>query len=238
MPDDFDSYYLKQIGVLTPAASALPAVVRQEPAQLASPAAIEEEKPNKGDTSADLAVGLQELQEQVRNCQACALARTRTQTVFGVGNPEADLVLIGEAPGQEEDLQGEPFVGRAGKLLDRMLAALGFDRSQVYIMNVLKCRPPKNRDPEPAEVQACAKWFDAQLTALSPKVICLLGRVAAQTVLETDASLGSLRGGWHKLGDIPLKVTYHPAYLLRSPAQKSKSWEDLRAVAARLCEGQ
>ena len=201
---------------------------------MAPDAATEEDKPNTNEVSGDLAVGLQELQEQVRNCHACALARTRTQTVFGVGNPKADLVLIGEAPGRDEDLQGEPFVGRAGKLLDRMLVALGLDRSQVYIMNVLKCRPPNNRDPESAEVQACSKWFDAQLQTLSPKAICLLGRIAAQTVLETDASLGALRNGWHKLGDIPLKVTYHPAYLLRSPAQKFKSWSDLREVAARL----
>jgi DNA polymerase len=163
----------------------------------------------------------------------CALAETRTKVVFGVGNPHADLVFIGEAPGRDEDMKDEPFVGRAGQLLDRMLTGIGLGREQVYIMNTIKCRPPNNRDPRPEEVQACNLWFEQQLDILAPKLICLLGRVAAQTVLQTDATLGSLRGRWHDYNGIPAWVTYHPAYLLRSPQQKQRSWQDLLALSGR-----
>lgn len=173
------------------------------------------------------------LAEDAATCRLCALAETRNSVVFGVGNPDADLVLIGEAPGRDEDLKGEPFVGRAGQLLDRMLHAVGLDRERVYIMNTIKCRPPNNRDPKPDEVAACNLWFEQQLEALQPKMICLLGRVAAQTVLETDATLGSLRGRWHDYRGIPVRVTYHPAYLLRSPQQKRKSWQDLQVLLNR-----
>jgi len=154
--------------------------------------------------------------------------------VFGVGSEHPDVLFIGEAPGEQEDVQGEPFVGRAGQLLDRMLTAIGMDRNQVYIMNTIKCRPPNNRDPRPDEVLACNLWFEQQLDLLQPKVICLLGRVAAQTVLESDATLGSLRERWHDYRGIPVWVTYHPAYLLRSPSQKRKSWQDLLTVLERL----
>jgi len=150
--------------------------------------------------------------------------------VFGSGNPHADIVFIGEAPGRDEDLQGEPFVGRAGQLLDRMISAIGFERADVYIMNTVKCRPPNNRDPQTDELQACRHWFDAQLKMLTPKVICLLGRVAAQAVLESEAPLGTLRGRWHEYRGIPVRVTYHPAYLLRSPDQKRRGWSDLQLV--------
>jgi len=173
---------------------------------------------------------LSALAEDASTCRLCKLADTRHSVVFGVGNPNADLVLIGEAPGRDEDLQGEPFVGRAGQLLDRMLHAIGLDREQVYILNTIKCRPPNNRDPKPDELEACNLWFEQQLEALQPKMICLLGRVAAQSVLETDAPLGSLRGRWHDYRGIPTWVTYHPAYLLRSPKQKSKSWQDLLEI--------
>jgi len=173
------------------------------------------------------AADLEALKAEVLSCTACALSETRTQVVFGVGNPHADIVFIGEAPGRDEDRLGEPFVGRAGKLLDRMLLALGLDRSQVYIMNVIKCRPPGNRDPKPDEIAACARWFDAQWQAIEPKIICLLGRVAAQRVLETEAPLASLRGRWHEYRGVPVWVTYHPAYLLRSPGQKARAWDDL-----------
>lgn len=176
---------------------------------------------------------LEQLSRQASNCTACDLAEGRTQVVFGVGNPQADIVFIGEAPGREEDLKGEPFVGRAGKLLDRMLDAVGLDRSMVYIMNVVKCRPPKNRDPRPDEVLACSQWFDAQWTAISPKIVCLLGRIAAQNVLSTEAPLASLRGRWHEYRGVPVWVTYHPAYLLRSPGQKRRVWEDLRVLMRR-----
>ncbi len=176
------------------------------------------------------------LAEQSANCRLCALADTRTHVVFGVGNKDADIVFIGEAPGKDEDLKGEPFVGRAGQLLDRMLAAIGMDRQQAYIMNTIKCRPPNNRDPKVEEVQACNLWFEQQLDLLQPKLICLLGRVAAQTVLEVDAPLGSLRGRWHDYQGIPAWVTYHPAYLLRSPQQKQKGWEDFQQLAFRYRE--
>nr|WP_176582399.1 uracil-DNA glycosylase [Mariprofundus erugo] len=179
---------------------------------------------------------LDEIAVSASGCRLCALAETRTQVVFGVGNPAADILFIGEAPGRDEDLQGEPFVGRAGQLLDRMLVSMGLDRDSVYIMNVVKCRPPNNRDPKPDEVQACQLWFDQQLDALQPKLICLLGRVAAQTVLQTDAPLGALRGRWHTFQGIPTLVTYHPAYLLRSPQQKQKSWADLCVLLNRYGE--
>ena len=177
---------------------------------------------------------LHELSREASDCRLCALADTRTSVVFGVGNPQADLVFIGEAPGRDEDLRGEPFVGRAGQLLDRMLHATGLDRQSVYIMNTIKCRPPNNRDPKSDEVQACNLWFEQQLNLLQPKIICLLGRVAAQTVLETDKPLGALRGRWHDYRGIPVWVTYHPAYLLRSPRQKKKSWQDLITLLNRL----
>lgn len=177
---------------------------------------------------------LNELSVKASDCRLCALAETRNKVVFGVGNPHADLVFIGEAPGRDEDMKGEPFVGRAGQLLDRMLSGIGLDREQVYIMNTIKCRPPNNRDPRVEEVQACNLWFEQQLDMLQPKVICLLGRVAAQTVLQTDATLGSLRDRWHDYNGIPVWVTYHPAYLLRSPQQKQHSWQDLLALSGRL----
>ncbi len=176
---------------------------------------------------------LDELSKDASTCRLCSLADERTQVVFGVGNPQADLLFVGEAPGQEEDLQGEPFVGRAGHLLDRMMHAIGLDRDNVYIMNTIKCRPPNNRDPRPDEVQACNLWFEQQLDMIQPKMICLLGRVAAQTVLNRDETLGALRGHWHDYQGIPVWVTYHPAYLLRSPRQKQKSWQDMMQLQQR-----
>jgi len=173
------------------------------------------------------------LQGAASNCTACGLSESRTQVVFGVGAERPDVLFIGEAPGEQEDLQGEPFVGRAGKLLDQMLAALNWSRDNVYIMNVIKCRPPANRDPKPEEVLACSRWFDAQWALLQPKVVCLLGRVAAQRVLQSDAPLSALRGRWHEYRGVPVWVTYHPAYLLRTPAGKAAVWQDLRRLAAR-----
>jgi len=170
---------------------------------------------------------------QAAGCTACALSQERTQVVFGTGNPHADILFIGEAPGRDEDIRGEPFVGRAGKLLDKMLAALELDRQSVYIMNVVKCRPPGNRDPNPEEVKACSQWFDPQWDAVAPKIVCLLGRIAAQRVLQTNESLSALRGKWHEHRGIPVWVTYHPAYLLRSSSQKSRGWEDLRLLYRR-----
>lgn len=172
----------------------------------------------------------------VAECRACGLCETRTQTVFGVGDRRADLLVIGEAPGADEDREGEPFVGRAGQLLNRMLAAIGLPRQQVYIANILKCRPPGNRDPRPEEVLRCQPYLMRQIALIGPRIILAVGRISAQTLLGTDVPLGRLRGRWLELGPdaIPLRVTYHPAYLLRSPDQKAKAWEDLTAVARRL----
>jgi DNA polymerase len=172
----------------------------------------------------------------VANCRACGLCETRTQTVFGVGDRRAALLVIGEAPGADEDREGEPFVGRAGQLLNRMLAAIGLPRQQVYIANILKCRPPGNRDPRPEEVLRCQPYLMRQIALIGPRIILAVGRISAQTLLGTDVPLGRLRGRWLELGPdaVPLRVTYHPAYLLRSPDQKAKAWEDLTAVARRL----
>lgn len=166
------------------------------------------------------------LRMEVATCQRCELAKHRTNPVFGSGNPQAKIVFIGEAPGQDEDMQGQPFVGNAGQLLSRMLAALGLSRDDVYIMNTVKCRPPNNRDPKLEEIEACAYWLKPQLAALKPQCICLLGRVAAQSILGSDASLASMRNQWHEYEDIPVWVSYHPAFLLRSPKQKHAAWQD------------
>jgi DNA polymerase len=178
--------------------------------------------------------GWDELRTAVAACTRCRLHESRTQTVFGVGSPAADWMIIGEAPGAEEDRRGEPFVGRAGKLLDSMLAALGLDRSTVFIANILKCRPPENRDPKPEEARACAPYLRRQIELVAPKLILAVGRVAAQCLLETDAPLGRLRGRSHRFGDagVPVIVTYHPAYLLRRPEAKADAWRDLVAAAA------
>lgn len=168
------------------------------------------------------------LRQTVSACTRCSLHQTRTQTVFGVGNRHADWMIIGEAPGQEEDRRGEPFVGKAGKMLDEMLQALGLDRTTVFIANILKCRPPGNRDPSADEAAACRGYLDRQIQLVAPKIVLAVGRIAAQQLLSTDAALGALRGKKHQLDDgTPLVVTYHPAYLLRSPTQKRKAWQDL-----------
>lgn len=181
----------------------------------------------------------QQLQEKVAACTACGLHETRTQTVFGVGKQDADWLIIGEAPGHEEDLSGEPFVGRAGKLLDQMLLAVGLDRQSVFIANVLKCRPPGNRDPAKEEVAACRHYLERQIEMIQPRIVLAVGRIAAQKLLATDAPLGRLRGRRHFLkdGTLPLVVTYHPAYLLRSPSQKAKAWQDL-CLARRILKEQ
>jgi DNA polymerase len=169
------------------------------------------------------------LRAEVLKCTKCPLHLTRTQGVLGVGPTRADWLVIGEAPGAEEDRRGEPFVGPAGQLLDAMLRAIGLDRkTNVYIANVLKSRPPNNRDPKPEEVAACLPYLQRQIELLQPKIMLAVGRIAAQNLLGTDAPLGRLRGQVHRFGDRPLVVTYHPAYLLRTPADKRKAWEDLK----------
>lgn len=169
------------------------------------------------------------LRAEVAACRRCGLHATRTQTVFGVGNTAAEWMLIGEAPGAEEDRQGEPFVGRAGQLLNNMLAAMGLAREQVYICNILRCRPPKNRDPLPEEADACAPFLKKQIAWVRPRIILALGRVAAQNLLRVETPIGRMRGQRYEYPDprVPLVVTYHPAYLLRSPREKRKVWEDL-----------
>lgn len=169
-----------------------------------------------------------DLQHQVSICRACSLCETRTQTVFGVGNKHADWLLIGEAPGRDEDLQGEPFVGRAGQLLNEMIRAIGLRREQVYIANILKCRPPNNRDPQAGEVDACHSFLKRQIELIQPKLILAVGRIAAQNLLHTQQPLSRLRGMRHELEGIPLTVVHHPAYLLRSLPEKAKAWEDLQ----------
>jgi uracil-DNA glycosylase len=171
-----------------------------------------------------------QLRERVAACTRCGLAATRTQTVFGVGNLQAEWLVVGEAPGAEEDRAGEPFVGRAGQLLNSMLRAIGLAREDVYIANVLKCRPPHNRDPLAIETVECLPFLEQQIALLKPKIMLSVGRIAAQKLLRTDVSLGRLRQKVHTFGAsrVPLVVTYHPAYLLRTPTDKRKAWEDLK----------
>jgi DNA polymerase len=187
------------------------------------------------------ALGWNDLAADVEACTACGLCRSRNRSVPGVGDVHAQWLLIGEAPGAEEDARGEPFVGQAGKLLDNMLASLGMNRHEnVYIANVLKCRPPGNRTPEPLEVDACRPYLERQIALIRPRLILALGKSAAALLLGTDASIASLRGRVHRFGDVPLVVTYHPAYLLRSLLDKAKAWEDLllarRALVASLSD--
>lgn len=194
-------------------------------------------------TTEQLAARWEALRTEVRNCTRCPLHATRTQGVLGVGPARCDWLVIGEAPGAEEDRRGEPFVGAAGQLLDAMLRAIGLDRkTNVYIANVLKSRPPGNRDPKPEEVAACLPYLVEQIALIRPKILLAVGRIAAQNLLGTEVPLGRLRGRVHRFGELntPLVVTYHPAYLLRTPADKRKAWEDLkfaRSVYQQLTQG-
>jgi len=181
-------------------------------------------------------VDLETLREMVSGCEACGLCRSRRKAVFGMGAPAPRWMVVGEAPGEQEDRQGLPFVGRSGQLLDAMLAAVGMSRQHdVFIANVIKCRPPGNRNPTPEEIAACSPYLMRQIELLKPERILVLGRFAAQTLLNTDATIGSLRGRVHTVRadgrDIPVVVSYHPAYLLRSPSEKARSWQDLRLAA-------
>ncbi len=204
----------------TPATQAKPAAARPRPAV-----------PPPESPDPDVVAELAALEKTVSECIQCRLSETRNKTVFGDGHPNADLVFVGEAPGADEDRQGEPFVGRAGQLLtDIIEKGMKMKRSDVYICNVIKCRPPGNRDPRADEKVACEPYLVRQLELIKPKTICALGTYAAQTLLQTDTSIGRLRGKWHFYHGIPLRATYHPAYLLRSPAEKRKTWEDIQAV--------
>jgi DNA polymerase len=204
-------------GLAEERAHSVEAVPEREPA--AAPAKI---------SGAVAAMGWSELREAVRTCAACGLCRQRKQAVFGVGSEAGPWLFVGEGPGADEDEQGDPFVGQAGKLLDSMLAAIGIARGrEAYIANVVKCRPPGNRTPTPDEAAACAPFLDRQIELVAPKLIVALGKTAAMRLLATEASLGSLRGRVHRYRDTPLVVTYHPAYLLRNLPDKAKAWADL-----------
>jgi len=247
---DFQQYYLRQIGVTTPLSPSDADHRQEEGAQAPSSAVsgatevsacvqapVGAEVPESaspyltaGESLPDNLAGLRAV---AASCRACGLSEQRRQVVFGQGAEQPEVLFIGEAPGEQEDVQGEPFVGPAGQLLNRMLGSVHWSRDQVYIMNIIKCRPPRNRDPQQEEMQACSRWFDAQWDVLQPKLVCLLGRVAAQRVLGSDASLSALRGRWHEYRGVPVLVSYHPAYLLRSPVSKATAWQDFRSLAER-----
>jgi uracil-DNA glycosylase family 4 len=173
---------------------------------------------------------LKEVREELGDCRRCKLHSTRTNIVFGAGNPKALLVFVGEGPGRDEDLQGKPFVGLAGQLLTKIIQAIQLTREEVYIANIIKCRPPGNRNPEPDEIQACEPFLIKQLEAIRPKLICALGTFAAQTLLKTEERISLLRGRFHQYQGIPLMPTYHPAYLLRNPNFKRDVWEDMKKI--------
>jgi len=171
--------------------------------------------------------------DAICDCLKCPLGETRNKFVYGVGNPNAGIMFVGEAPGADEDRLGEPFVGRAGQLLDKILVAMKMARGDVYIANILKCRPPGNRDPLPEEMEKCFPYLREQVRIIKPKLICCLGRIAAQALLRTTASLGTMRGGWHNYEGVPVLVTYHPAALLRFPKYKKETWDDMQKLLAR-----
>ncbi|MCP4726618.1 MAG: uracil-DNA glycosylase [bacterium] len=185
---------------------------------------------DRGGESLKNADTLDEFYSTIKDCQKCSLGETRTKFVFGVGNPDADIMFVGEAPGRDEDLKGEPFVGRAGKLLDKMLESIGINREIIYIANIMKCRPPQNRDPLPSERELCEPYLIRQIELIKPKLIVALGRIAAHTLLRTDEALKSLREKTHNYHGIDFKVTYHPAFLLRSPKFKYPAWDDLKEI--------
>ena len=173
---------------------------------------------------------LKDLRAEIGDCTRCVLCKGRTNIVFGVGNPKAQLMFVGEGPGADEDLKGEPFVGRAGQLLTKMIEAMGLKRSDVYIGNIVKCRPPNNRNPEPDEIAACMPFLKKQIEVINPEVLVCLGKFAAQTLLQTETPISKLRGEFQNYGDIKLMPTYHPAFLLRNPNMKKAVWEDLKMV--------
>ena len=218
------------------------AMVARPPASVQAPAAA----PAAGAASAGAAVAVQKgcgspaliaIRDDLGDCRRCKLAAGRNTLVFGVGSPTAELMFVGEGPGADEDAQGEPFVGKAGQLLTKMIEAMGYRREEVYIANVVKCRPPGNRNPEPDEIEACEPFLRRQIEAVGPKVIVALGKFAAQTLLRSAIPITKLRGTWSTYGGVKLMPTFHPAYLLRSPDEKKKAWADLQLVMAELGKG-
>ena len=245
MPEPVPSEVTAPVPAQAPVASPAPAPVRMSrpvaaPAEANSPSAP---RPLAARPSGVAAMDWPALREAVAGCEACGLCRSRRNTVFGVGHAQAQWMIIGEAPGEQEDRQGEPFVGKAGQLLDNMLRAVGLTRAeagpeqQVYIANVLKCRPPMNRNPEPQEVAQCEPFLKRQVELVAPKLILAMGRFAVQSILQTGEPIGRLRGRVHAYQGVPVVVTYHPAYLLRNPADKARSWDDLCLARAVLRGG-
>jgi uracil-DNA glycosylase len=229
---DLREQYLEALGIPVWKLRKAPASAASAPALASAAAPIEVAATQFVAGVSPAALTWDELAAAVRACTKCALHKTRTQTVFGVGRRNADLLVIGEAPGADEDAQGEPFVGRAGQLLNSMLRAIGLPRSEVYIANILKCRPPGNRDPQSEEAAQCTPYLARQIALVKPRAILAVGRIAAQWLLQTDSPIGRLRGRVVPYGEAgtPLVITYHPAYLLRTPLAKATAWTDLCLV--------
>lgn len=227
MDEEKRLYYLDQMGIQSWVSNSdvIDTIVRESHVNT-----VEEIESIFSPEQIKVAASLDELKKTVSACTLCELHRSRTQTVFGTGHPAAEWLIIGEAPGADEDRLGEPFVGRAGQLLTSMLRAMGLAREEVFIANILKCRPPNNRDPQADEVRNCASYLRQQIELIKPRIILVVGRIAAQSLLNTDAPIGKMRGQKYiyQDTDIPVVATYHPAYLLRSPQQKRKAWEDLK----------
>ena len=227
MDEEKRLYYLDQMGIQSWVSNSdvIDTIVRESHVNT-----VEEIESIFSPEQIKVAASLDELKKTVSACTLCELHRSRTQTVFGTGHPAAEWLIIGEAPGADEDRLGEPFVGRAGQLLTSMLRAVGLAREEVFIANILKCRPPNNRDPQADEVRNCASYLRQQIELIKPRIILVVGRIAAQSLLNTDAPIGKMRGQKYiyQDTDIPVVATYHPAYLLRSPQQKRKAWEDLK----------
>jgi DNA polymerase len=222
----------RRMAVAAVPAVGAPVTVEASSANLSAPT---DEASGAGESASAIgARGLTVIREEIGDCQRCRLAGGRKNIVFGVGNPQAHLVFVGEAPGADEDQQGEPFVGKAGQLLTKMIEAMGYGRDDVYICNVIKCRPPGNRNPEPDEVAACEPFLKKQLAALRPRMIVTLGKFAAQCLLRDDTPISRLRGNFRTYEGISLMPTFHPAYLLRDPSKKKEAWTDLKAVNAAL----
>lgn len=238
---DFVERYLREIGVQTPVSlvrSGSEPSRTEEPVTQALAADMSTSESQPAPTKITQVMGtimsIQSMAVEAMQCQRCVLAESRQHVVFGQGKHDADLLFIGEAPNSAEDKLGTSFVGDVGNMFDSMLMAIGLDREQIYSLNILQCLPPNHRDPKQGELDACRIWLNAQLDSVSPKVICVMGRVAAQALLGTDAVLHDLRGEWHSYRGIPVWVSYHPAYLLRSPKAKKKVWADLLTLQKRL----
>lgn len=194
------------------------------------------ESGSNNQTSTSEVKTLDHVYQNLGNCQRCQLHSTRKNIVFGVGNENADLMIVGEAPGRDEDIKGEPFVGRAGQLLTKIIEAIGLSREEIYIANIIKCRPPENRNPEPQEIEQCEPFLIKQIQSIQPKVICCVGKFAAHTLLKTETPISKLRGQFAEYEGIALMPTYHPAYLLRNPSAKKFVWEDMQLVHAKLSQ--